>query len=332
MSNNKLRLALIGLGKQGLEHLQAAKLANQVEFVAGVDKDIEACQRVQKLYSENNIKIFENIEQLKFNDIKIDGLVLSLPHHCYAEVWPTLLEMSLPMLKEKPLGRNLDEAMRLLRDAETKGQRVQTAIQRRHHPSYKELKWILDSRKIKVQEIHAHMHLGFSSTSISSGSWRDSRDRAGGGALLDSGYHLVDLVHFLFGPFDLVSASLWGNGQLLDKQVIDDQVWLVGRSEKGWVALESWVGGFLNQSGKPQKSERILLKTNQGFLEANREGVWHNGEQIYAVERGWSEAMAKQLDDFATRIRTDDWKDELIWDQLPAMRLIDEAYELASRY
>lgn len=53
MNGQKLRLALIGLGKQGLEHLNASDLCEDIVFVAGVNPSPETHQRV--LESGNGI-------------------------------------------------------------------------------------------------------------------------------------------------------------------------------------------------------------------------------------------------------------------------------------
>lgn len=329
MPNPPLRLALVGLGNQGMEHLNAAAQCDSVVFVAGVDPDPATRQRVTD--SGASLKVLADLQKL--HDYKLDGLVLALPHHKYTESWQDLIDFRLPILKEKPLGRSFDEALALIERARLAGCPVQTAIQRRHHPSYLHLKQLLQAREIRVLGVHAHMHLGLSDTTGGTLSWRSQRHTSGGGALLDAGYHLVDLLHFLFGPFDLVSASLWNQGAPAGDNEVDDRAWLVGRSEQGWVMLDSWRSGHINaQTGKPGKSERVILETTQGLFEANREGVWHQGECIVQTERDWGNAMADQLTTFARHIEHGQWHDDLIWDQLPAMRVIDEAYRLAARY
>lgn len=325
----KLRLALVGLGKQGLEHLDAVGLCQQTVIVAGVDPDAATRQRVSEMGYE--LELCSSLSRLA--GLRLDGLVLALPHHCYGDLWDELIGLGLPMLKEKPLGRSFDEALSFIERAKRAGCPVQTAIQRRHHPSYRTLKAMIKADGVRVHEVHAHMHLGFADTTGGDTSWRSQRHTAGGGALLDAGYHLVDLLHYLFGSFDLVSASLWQNGLPVGEQEIDDRAWLVGRSEQGWIMLDSWRSGQPDPcTGKLQKSERVVLQTNKGVFEANREGVWHNGEQLASSQRDWRQAMADQLDGFVRHIRSGQWHDELIWDQLPAMRVIDEAYRLAARY
>lgn len=327
-----LRLALIGLGNQGQEHLSAAQHCPQVRFVVGIDPSARARADVATRYPEAGMTLLADLHAL--DPAQIDACVLALPHHCYGDIWDTLVAMRRPILKEKPLGRSYDEAIDLLSRARAAGAPVQTAIQRRHHPSYQWLKQALLARNAQIHELHAHLHLGFASTTGGDESWRADRQAAGGGALLDAGYHLVDLIHYLSGPFDLVSCSLWCGQRLAAAHDIDDRAWLTGRSERTWIMLDSWRSGHPDpqHSGKLLKSETVLLHTSDGRWQANREGVWREGECLQSMARDWQRAMVEQLETFAHNIHQGQWHDATIWDQLPAMRVIDEAYRMAARY
>lgn len=75
--------------------------------------------------------------------VRLDGLVVALPHHAYTERWSELTNLSLPILKEEPLARTYDEAVKFLDSAKVMRCPIQTAIQRRHHTSYKQLRSLL---------------------------------------------------------------------------------------------------------------------------------------------------------------------------------------------
>lgn len=336
-----LRLAIIGLGNQAFEHIEAAHQHVDVKIVAGVDHSL-ICRNKLKQF-DPQIAVFERIEDLlaKQDSLALDGLILALPHHVYAEMWPTILAFKRPLLKEKPLGRDYAEAQHFLQCAEQQGCPLQTAIQRRRHPSYQALYQYLQAHQIKVSEVHAHLHLGkgqvpshkITSSPLPLLSWRGERQQAGGGALLDAGYHLVDLVQYLVGPFDVVSSTMWAGQQLDNGYCIEDRSLLLARNEQTWVMLDTWVQGELSPCGHQyQKSELIVLQTNVGVIRADRTGVWHNEQQICQQAQDWQYAMRHQLSEFASNVRQNSWHDEHFWDQLPAMRVIEEAYRLSSRY
>lgn len=325
------RLALIGLGNQGQEYLKAARLSNEIDLVAVVDKDIHILEQTKSHYADLNLDFHDRNDALR--QYQLDGLILALPHHCYIDVWDEILALRIPLLKEKPLGRTLDEARAFLEQARENGCPLQTAIQRRHHPTYQALKRKLTEQRVIVKEAHAHLHLGFS-TQGDDDSWRGRQDMAGGGVLLDSGYHLVDLLHYLVGPFDLVSASLWRNGKALNAQEIEDEAHVIGRSEQAWVMLESRLAGEPDATSSSGycKSEGISLLTDKGIFFADRQGLHLDGVLIENHAKEWDAAMINQLNQFARNIQSGNWHDLNIWDQLPAMQLIEHAYKLANRY
>lgn len=331
-----VRLAMIGLGPQGQEHLQAAHLATRATFVAAVDPSPSARQRTAERFPALASQLYEHPEDLQGQ--QLDGLVLALPHHAYQHVWAVLLAFGLPMLKEKPLARNLEEALQFLKAAQQARCPLQTAIQRRHHPSYRYCQHAIRRSGEPVREIHAHLHLGFAPAvaQADTHTWRNSRNQSGGGSLLDSGYHMVDLLHAIAGPFEWVASTLHTANALTPADGIEDRVHLWGRTEQTWVALDSWLHGEPDPGSKSgyKKSEGLSIQTDKNHWFVNRTGVWLNGQAQpeFQTATEWSLSMAAQLDEFATRIRTQRWNAPDVWDQLPSMRIIAQAYQQALHF
>lgn len=328
-TKKKFRLALIGLGNQGLEHLQGEPFSERCCFVAGVDPD--ASRHAAALQHTPEIQLFDNLGALlaQREALRLDGLVLCLPHHAYITVWPELIATGLPMLKEKPLGRNLEEARYLSGSAQRNG--LKTAIQRRHHASYLQLKSCLTAAPTVIEEIRIWLHLGRPLEQIPDAlNWRTNPQSAGGGILLDAGYHLVDLLHFYLGPLELVNSALWQSGNRLHAGALDDRAQLLMRTNRTWVFMDARLDGEPDKHGHPAKSEGIEVLTRQGLYYADRTQVKKDGEIIWEGQRTWVAAMGRQLDDFASAIETGHRDDSAFWDQIPAMRLIEQAYQHAN--
>lgn len=336
---NRIRCALIGLGNQAMEHLTASIDHPDIEIVVGIDPSQECWEKVQNQFPQSKLKYFENLNTLKTSSIQIDAFILALPHHAYTKIWQELIDYGKPLLKEKPLGRDYQEALSFMQTAQQAQCGLQTAIQRRSHPSYKYLFEQIKPKRLNIYELSAHLHLGKepqplqpNQSESNSSNWRAERSSSGGGALLDAGYHLIDLIQYYIGDFDVISATMW-NGDYVDNGYdIEDRCWLVGRSAETWLMLDTWVQGDRNESGQLIKSEAIILSTDQGIYKATREGVWLDEVQIFSTDRDWTRAMHSQLSHFAHNIRCNQWHSDVIIDQLPAMRKIEEAYRLSSRY
>lgn len=322
-----LNLALIGLGNQGQEHLKGMLASQYTRFVAGVDPSPSQRELTQQRYPD--LQLFAGLDELATANVPLDGLVLCLPHHCYHQAWPQITALELPVLKEKPLARNLEEARELL--ATLPGKRLKTAIQRRHHASYQFLRNQLEHDGARITEVTAWLHLG-RAASPATGDWRSQQSEAGGGILLDAGYHLVDLLHYLIGPIELINCTTWSQGQRSAAGSLEDEALLLGRNARCWVLIDTRLGGEPGNNGRPQKSEGIRLSTDRGTYEANRTQILHNGTLLWQGGDHWEQAMARQLDEFALDIKHQRWDASSYWDQLPAMQLIESAYQLSRRY
>lgn len=323
-ASTPMRLALVGLGGQAREHLHAQHGA-PVRIVAGVDHD--AHQRKQfQLETEGLLPVYSSVDALSYAVQlgELDGLVLCLPHHVYSEQWDQIVGLGLPILKEKPLARSLAEARDFTQRAASKGIFLKTTKQRRHHPSYRWLVEQIRARRAVIHEASAWMYMGRNRSDAAAATWRDDRSLSGGGALLDAGYHMVDLMHLYVGSFDLVQTCLWRNGARCPATAVEDEAWVYGCNELTWLSIDIRIGG-------PAKSEGFVLQTNQGHFEVNRHTVLHDGRVVFEGEKSWQAAMTDQLRQFVQEARINSPIVEDEWEQFPAMQTIDRAYQLATQ-
>jgi len=323
MKKTRVNLALIGAGPQGLDHLIAAVQTENTNFTCVAESNSIRAKTVAKQYPD--LRVYSNYKELIATET-VDGIVIALPHHLYAEIWRDLLSYRLPILKEKPLARNLTEAHRFLSSAQNAGCAVVTAIQRREHPSYCYLKQQIHEDVVRTAT--ATYHLGRDPTVISA-EWRGDGVKSGGGALLDCGYHMIDLMTYLVGPMEVVACNLWALNTPCTRHTVETEVSVLCRSGTSWVNIDSQVGGKQTADGKYQKFECVELETNECVWQADRQFVFRDGIKVFSCERTWDNAMTRQLDEFADRINTNQFDDNIVWEQLAIMQVIESAYHLA---
>ncbi len=70
----------------------------------------------------------------------------------------------------------------------------------------------------------------------------------------------------------------------------------------------------------------------QGHSRYTRHCLYRGDTALATYDREWAQSMSTQLDAFAADIRANAWHSDNYWDQLPAMWLIEQAYQLAARY
>lgn len=129
------------------------------------------------------------------DDPRIDAVYVPLPNSLHATWTIRALQAGKHVLCEKPLASNAGEAERIADAARASGRVVMEAMHYRYHPLATRLKTIVDSGELGRIE---HIEAEFSVPLLSPRSIHYRFD-LGGGAAMDVGCYVVDLVRFLGG-------------------------------------------------------------------------------------------------------------------------------------
>ncbi len=113
----KVRIAVVGAGSFGRNHLRVLRDSPEAELVAAVDHDMERANRAAAEFSCSALPDWRELEG------KVDAAVVAVPTTAHAEVGAGLLEAGIDVLVEKPIAADLDSAQRLI-DAARDGKRV----------------------------------------------------------------------------------------------------------------------------------------------------------------------------------------------------------------
>ena len=196
MPAERFRVALIGAGGFGRNMLRALCDCPLVELVGVSDLDASAASSAS---AEAGCPVYIDHRRLLV-ETRPAGAFLTVPpapsaelvrlaSHCGSHVW-----------KESPLARNLHEAVSLCRLTESAGRRFVIGTQRRFMGGYRRGKELL-GRLGKVYLVQAHYLFNLGAVL----GWRGDK-AAGGGALINLGYHVFDLVVWLMGLPETVYA------------------------------------------------------------------------------------------------------------------------------
>lgn len=137
-------------------------------------------------------------------DERIKCAYVSVPHSFYISIVPALLRERIHVLKEKPAGSTLSEP-RFCQDlAGQYSMRLVTASQSRYGPRWSQLmNWLPLIDDLHLIEGNRKIAV----TDLAEG-WRSSKNIAGGGAVIDIGWHLIDIVLALAGPGHSISDDI----------------------------------------------------------------------------------------------------------------------------
>ncbi len=152
-------------------------------------------------------KIYTTVEEL-LADGEVAVVDICTPNHLHAPAALAVLAAGKALYVEKPLSHRLDEAGRMQRAAQAAGLPNQTALTVRFRPTVNRMKDLLDAGTIGVP-IHFRccFYHGSYLDEKRPTSWRQQFARCGGGAVMDLGIHILDMVRYLLGEVETVCAT-----------------------------------------------------------------------------------------------------------------------------
>lgn len=319
---NPLRLAIVGVNNQGIDHLESIQRCDDVILTALCDQNPEILHETARRFDLQDVHLDTSLEKTCARH-DVDALIIALPHHLHPFAVDEAVKAKKHLLKEKPLARTLSEAHQLAQKARQAGLILHTGVQRRHHSTYRFLKERLQDRQIHSASLQMTIAVAPAPSGSHPRTWRDDFQKSGGGALIDLGYHAVDLLHFLLGPMEVLSCVTTKNGLPSPAQTVEDDA-------KIW-ALAGPVWAYIHVGRSDQKREKLIIDTDQGRFIADREEVTliHPQRQkklLHRAERSWAETMKAQFSTLASAIRTGEQGKNDLHEQIPTMRFIEKCY------
>ena len=185
-------IALIGCGAVSKTHyLPACKLLRDVSITWFVDKDQDNAKQLANDYGTGAIAA-------DYRDVKdVDAVIVAVPNALHAEVANHFLDMDISVLCEKPIATSVVDAKSMIRSCERTGARLAINHPRRRFNSYRIAKSLIDRNSLgSLEGITYEEGLVFNWPSSSS--FLLNPLMSGGGVLMDTGVHIVDLIHWLF--------------------------------------------------------------------------------------------------------------------------------------
>ncbi|MGW6289921.1 Gfo/Idh/MocA family protein [Streptomyces sp. NPDC055107] len=231
-----VRAAVVGLGWAGRE-LWLPRLRSHPDFdlVAAVDPDPEARAAVG---AATGTPVHAGPDALDARSV--DLAVVAVPNHLHTEVAAALLDRGVSVFLEKPVCLSGAEADRLAA-AEQHGGMLLAGSAARHRADVRALAALLPElgrvRHVDLAWVRAR-------GVPRAGGWFTRRAEAGGGALVDLGWHLVDTLTSLVGPSPVRQAVGATSDDFLNAGAWS-AVWRRERPAAGTGDVEDTARGFL---------------------------------------------------------------------------------------
>ena len=304
-----LGIAFVGYG--GIARVHNASLA-QIKHIypntapefavkAVCMSNLEKAQAVAA--KSGGLRCYDSIDRLVADD-EIQIIDLVSPNFTHKEVIIAAAQAGKHLICEKPLSLTEDEARQIVDAVRASGITFGMIFNYRFIPAIIKAKELIDAGELgEIYSFRAeYFHTGYQNAERPF-NWRMDKARSGGGALVDLGVHVIDLVHFLFGRI----ASVQG----MTKTYITERPLAKGASEKAPVSVDdaAWLNlQLINGARGSLEVSRFATGTlddlnliaygSKGALRFNLMDssylYWYNAHKPAAGLGGWTRIEAVQ--------------------------------------
>jgi len=198
-----IQIGLIGGGGISETHARAVREIEGVDIAAIFGDNQEKVARLHDLYGGETYEELSEFLQHK----PMDMVLIGSPSALHAEQGIAAARRGLHVLVEKPIDVTTEHADLLIRECERAGVKLGVCFQDRFAPGIGLLKQLIDGGKLgKPVLLSGRVKWYRPPEYYSNSRWRGTRALDGGGALMNQGVHTVDLLLWLMGNVDHVSA------------------------------------------------------------------------------------------------------------------------------
>jgi len=280
------RIGIIGLGKMGQLHLLNALRIREVNVVAAADKS----EKNRKIAERYNVKTYDDYGKL-LDAEKLDAVVISLPSFLKKESVFRAAESGLNIFLDKPLSRDFAEAQEIVQKVQKEKVELMVGVNYRYFDCVQKLKNMVDEGRvgdvvIATSELVLNGPFSHPLVPTPVADWWLSKELAGGGALLDLGYHLIDILIWMFDDLEVTYSSL---GHRLNLSV-EDAATVVLKSKSTAATFIVNVGWF-SKSIFPAFNFRINVHGTAGYDSTER--YTPRNMRAYAIKEGTKNLLRK---------------------------------------
>jgi predicted dehydrogenase len=268
-------LGIVGLGGISAAHLNAAAALPGLQIAYAVEPDAEKRTAFEQ---QHGGRAFASLtELLADNDARkaLQGLVLCTPPSIRYDFVAEAMSAGLGVLTEKPLAHTPDSAARLVELVHAHpGVPARVAYCHRFTPAILEIQRMLQAGElgelVRFENTFACWHPTMRDH------WMSDPRSSGGGALIDTGSHGLDLFHFLCGPSRLegvVRRQGWpgrgdSNATLLVSTAPDARPAVAGVLNAGWAEPARFLLTVVGTHGLVgydyESPETLVFKPSEG--------------------------------------------------------------------
>jgi predicted dehydrogenase len=311
-----MRFAIVGAGaiaqlrKMAIDALPSATFAGVFDIDAGRAGVLAGTGRV-----------FATLDDL-INANDVDTVIICTPPNTHASIAISALKADKHVVVEKPMAHSVAACKKMIAAARTAGKVLTVGFNHRYFPAIKDIRAAIESGEIG-ELTHLKGYSGHAGLAEFKAQWMYDKDVMGGGALLDNGIHMIDLMQHLMGPvhsvFGKVLDKTWQIDRVEDNgyAILTGDTGIIGTLGASWT---EWKGYhfYIEAYGTKGMARAYYAPMMSTIITMDRPGGARKTRRNFYVPlifkekfRGWqstaSQTLAEELTDFMALVqgRTD---------------------------
>jgi UDP-N-acetyl-2-amino-2-deoxyglucuronate dehydrogenase len=245
ITERKIRIALVGCGRIAQKHIfSIASHSSRAQLVAICDTNSERIAKAHGLILEAN-KEYSNthferpfeytsysqlLDDIAKNKCQIDLVVITTPSGLHPKQVIAAAKVGLHVCTEKPMATRWDDGRAMVQACDDAGVYLFVVKQNRFNTTLQLLKRQIDRGRFgRISIVSANVFWQRPQSYYDQDTWRGTWE-FDGGALMNQASHYVDLIEWLSGPVESVSASIATIGRNIE---VEDTAVLQLRSRSG---------------------------------------------------------------------------------------------------
>ena len=226
----KIKWGVIGCGGiADRRTLPGMMLSDKAELLAVMDANSDAAEACKEKYGAK-------YAFTKYEDVlsvpEIEAVYIASPVFFHKEQAIAAAKAKKHILLEKPVALTVSEAEEIKKACEENGVKISIGFLMRFHGYHQKIKEIIAEGKIgEIVSMRGQFTCWYPDII---GAWRQKKATSGGGALVDMGIHVIDLIHYITG-LKATQVAAFNQTQTFNYEV-DDSSNVIMKMDNGSVA------------------------------------------------------------------------------------------------
>ncbi|MGW4685555.1 Gfo/Idh/MocA family protein [Streptomyces sp. NPDC004244] len=198
--------AVVGCGRVAPNHVDGFSALPGAELRWACDRDLSRARALAREYGLPQVT--SHVRDVLADPV-VDSVSITVDHAQHYELAAAALEAGKHVLVEKPLAMTVEEGAALTALADRAGRVLSVVSQHRYDPVVRAVRgWLADGLLGQLVSGTVSLQCGRDDSYYADSYWRGTFAGEGGSALVNQGYHALDVTRWLTGGLAVVGAAV----------------------------------------------------------------------------------------------------------------------------